>query len=389
MRQRLVCLDVLRGATVALMILVNNHGSWAHVPAPLRHAEWNGCTPTDLVFPFFLFIVGGAMALSLAPARAAGAPRGPLMKKVVRRGVLIILLGLALNLFPAGLPLDPTAVREFKPYFVTSAVEHLRLPGVLQRIGACWLIAASLIVLVPQTRRRIAIAAGLLIAYEAAMRLPLVPGWGAGSFGPTDNFAHWIDLHVLGAVHLLSGAQNTDPEGLLPNLSATLGTLLGFASVSWLTKGPMVTSRLAKLLGVGAALAVLALLLRPLEPINKHLWTPTYVMFTGGLAMVFLAFFAWTIDVRGWRAGLRPFEAYGFNPLLVFWGSGLLARLLSHSRWSIGDANPVSLSTLIYRNFYASWAGPMTGSVLFAVGMVLFWLAVSWVLYRRGWAWRV
>ncbi len=389
MRQRLVCLDVLRGATVALMILVNNHGSWAHVPAPLRHAEWNGCTPTDLVFPFFLFIVGGAMALSLEPAREAGAPRGPLMRKVVRRGVLIILLGLALNLFPAGLPLDPTAAHAFKPYFVTAAVEHLRLPGVLQRIGACWLLAASLIVLVPQARRRLAVAAGLLVLYEALMRLPIVPGWGAGSFGQTDNFAHWVDLHVFGATHLLSGAQNTDPEGLVPNLSATLGTLLGFAVVRWLTKGPMVTVRLVRLLGAGAALAGLALLLQPLEPINKHLWTPNYVMYTGGLAMMFLAFFAWAIDVRGWRRGLRPFEAYGFNPLLVFWGSGLLARLLSHSRWSIGGADPVSLYTLIYRNVYASWAGPMAGSVLFAVGMVLFWLAVSLVLHRRGWAWRV
>ncbi len=389
MRQRLVCLDVLRGATVALMILVNNHGSWAHVPAPLRHAEWNGCTPTDLVFPFFLFIVGGAMALSLEPAREAGAPRGPLMRKVVRRGVLIILLGLALNLFPAGLPLDPTAAHAFKPYFVTAAVEHLRLPGVLQRIGACWLLAASLIVLVPQARRRLAVAAGLLVLYEALMRLPLVPGWGAGSFGQADNFAHWVDLHVFGATHLLSGAQNTDPEGLVPNLSATLGTLLGFAVVRWLTKGPMVTVRLVRLLGAGAALAGLALLLRPLEPINKHLWTPNYVMYTGGLAMMFLAFFAWAIDVRGWRRGLRPFEAYGFNPLLVFWGSGLLARLLSHSRWSIGGADPVSLYTLIYRHVYASWAGPMAGSVLFAVGMVLFWLAVSLVLHRRGWAWRV
>ena len=389
MRQRLVCLDVLRGATVALMILVNNHGSWAHVPAPLRHAEWNGCTPTDLVFPFFLFIVGGAMALSLEPAREAGAALGPLMRKVVRRGVLIILLGLALNLFPAGLPLDPTAAHAFKPYFVTAAVEHLRLPGVLQRIGACWLLAASLIVLVPQARRRLAVAAGLLVLYEALMRLPIVPGWGAGSFGQTDNFAHWVDLHVFGATHLLSGAQNTDPEGLVPNLSATLGTLLGFAVVRWLTKGPMVTVRLVRLLGAGAALAGLALLLRPLEPINKHLWTPNYVMYTGGLAMMFLAFFAWAIDVRGWRRGLRPFEAYGFNPLLVFWGSGLLARLLSHSRWSIGGADPVSLYTLIYRHVYASWAGPMAGSVLFAVGMVLFWLAVSLVLHRRGWAWRV
>ena len=389
MRQRLVCLDVLRGATVALMILVNNHGSWAHVPAPLRHAEWNGCTPTDLVFPFFLFIVGGAMALSLEPAREAGAALGPLMRKVVRRGVLIILLGLALNLFPAGLPLDPTAAHAFKPYFVTAAVEHLRLPGVLQRIGACWLLAASLIVLVPQARRRLAVAAGLLVLYEALMRLPIVPGWGAGSFGQTDNFAHWVDLHVFGATHLLSGAQNTDPEGLVPNLSATLGTLLGFAVVRWLTKGPMVTVRLVRLLGAGAALAGLALLLQPLEPINKHLWTPNYVMYTGGLAMMFLAFFAWAIDVRGWRRGLRPFEAYGFNPLLVFWGSGLLARLLSHSRWSIGGADPVSLYTLIYRNVYASWAGPMAGSVLFAVGMVLFWLAVSLVLHRRGWAWRV
>ncbi len=389
MRQRLVCLDVLRGATVAMMILVNNPGSWAHVPTPLRHAEWDGCTPTDLVFPFFLFIVGGAMALSLEPARAAGAPRGALMKKVLRRGALIILLGLVLNLFPAGLPLDPQAMRGFHPGLVTEAIGHLRLPGVLQRIGACWLIAASLIVLLPQPRRRIAGAVILLVLYEGLMRLPIVSGWGAGSFGHVDNFARWIDLKVLGADHLLEGAANTDPEGLLSNLSATLGMLLGFAAVSWLAKGPLVTSRLAKLLGVGAALAALALLLQPLEPFNKHLWTPTYVMFTGGLALAFLAAAAWMIDVRGWRTGLRPLEAYGFNPLLVFWGSGLLARLLAHSRWSLGGAKPAPLGLLIYRHGYASWAGPQAGSVLFAVGMVLFWLAISWVLYRRGWAWRV
>jgi len=248
MQQRLVSLDVLRGWTVALMILVNNPGSWAHVPAVLRHAEWHGCRPADLVFPFFLFSMGGAMALSLERRRAAGAPRASLLRKVLRRGALILLLGLVLGGFPFGLPLDPAAARVFTPTLITDSLAHLRLPGVLQRIAGCWLLAASLIVLFPRRRDRLAAAGVLLLSYEAAMRAPLVAGWGSGSFAIADNFARWLDLRVLGEAHLLKvGGFASDPEGLLPTLTATLTTLLGFAAVAWLQRGPMTAARLARL----------------------------------------------------------------------------------------------------------------------------------------------
>lgn len=379
MGQRLISLDVLRGATVALMILVNNPGSWAHVPAPLRHAAWNGCTPTDLVFPFFLFAMGGAMALSLERRRQEGAPRAALLRQVWRRGALILLLGLALNAFPFGLPLDPQAARAFTWSSVADTIAHLRLPGVLQRIAVCWLLAASLIVLVTRPWPRAAAAVALLLIYEAAMR-----GFGGG-FAPADNAARWLDLRVFGAAHMLnSDGLALDPEGLLPSLTATLTTLLGFATVAWLRR-----DRLMRLTLVGLELAVVGALLAPLEPVNKHLWTSTYVMLTGGLAVIALAAAAWLVDVRGWRRGLRPFEAYGFNPLLVFWGSGLLARVLAYSRWPVGGGDPVSLRTLLYRDLFASWAGPDAGSVLYAVANVALWLGVAWALHRRRWAWRI
>ena len=384
MRQRLISLDVLRGWTVALMILVNNPGSWAHVPAPLRHAAWNGCTPTDLVFPFFLFVMGGAMALSLERRRAGGEPRAALLRQVWRRGALILLLGLALNAFPFGLPLDPQAARAFTWTSVADSFAHLRFPGVLQRIAVCWLLAASLIVLVARPRHRTVAAVALLLVYETAMR-----GFGGG-LAPADNAARWLDLRVFGATHMLnSDGLALDPEGLLPSLTATLTTLLGFATVAWLQRGPVVRERLARLALTGLEVAVVGALLAPLEPVNKHLWTSTYVLLTGGLAMIALAAAAWLVDVRGWRHGLRPFEAYGFNPLLVFWGSGILARMLAFSRWPVGDGDPVSLRTLLYRELFAAWAGPDAGSVLFAVANVALWLGVAWVLYRRGWAWRV
>jgi predicted acyltransferase len=252
------------------------------------------------------------------------------------------------------------------------------------------LLAASLIVVLPKTRHRVAAVGVLWVMYETAMRAPLSAGWGAGSFAQADNFARWLDLRVLGETHLLSvGGLASDPEGLLPTLTATITTLLGFAAVSWLQRGAITAPRLGRLALLGAGLAAVGWLLVPLEPINKQLWTTSYVLVTGGLAAVALALAAWLVDLRGWRRGLRVFEACGFNPLLVFWGSGLLARALAQSRWPVGGGEPVSLRTLLYRNGFADWAGPQSGSVLFAVAMVALWMGVAWVLYRRGWAWRV
>ncbi|MBK6736113.1 MAG: DUF5009 domain-containing protein [bacterium] len=392
MRHRLVSLDVLRGLTVALMIQVNNPGSWEwSLSSQLRHAAWHGCTLTDLVFPFFLFAMGGAMALSLERRLRDGEARASLLRHSLRRGGLIILIGLVLNAFPFGLPLDPTAARAFTLQSVADSFSHLRLPGVLQRIGGCWLLASTIIVAWPGQRRRIAAAAVLLLLYEVAMRAPLLDGWGGGSFEAADNLARWIDLQVLGAGHMLSVGVDggSDPEGLLSTLTATLTTLFGFAVVSWLGRAPLATRRLAALALAGAGLAAVGRLLAPLEPVNKSLWTATYVLLTGGLACVALAAVAWLVDIRGWRRPMLPFEAFGFNPMLMFFGSGLLARLLVNARWSLAGGTPTTLRTLLYRHAFVPWAGPEWGSVLFASAQVLVWMTVAWVLYRRGWAWRV
>lgn len=392
MRQRLVSLDVMRGATVALMIQVNNPGSWEWSLTPqLRHAVWHGCTLTDLVFPFFLFAMGGAMALSLERRRVEGEPPAALARQAVRRGLSIILVGLVLNAFPFGLPLDPTAMREFTPGAVPGALSATRLPGVLQRIGAAWLLAAGVIIAWPDARRRAMAALSLLVAYEALMRLPLVDGWGAGSFAAADNLARWVDLRVIGAGHMLSVGTTggSDPEGLVPTLNAAVTTLLGFAAVAWLGRAPLSWRRLGLLAGVGAAVAGAGLALAPLEPVNKSLWTSTYVLLSGGLAAVALAMAACLVDLLRWRGLVRPFEAFGYNPMLMFFGSGALARVLIHSRWAVGGGEPTTLRTLLYRHAFVPWAGPEWGSVLFGTAQVLLWMGVALVLYRRGWAWRV
>ncbi|MBK8164930.1 MAG: DUF5009 domain-containing protein [bacterium] len=392
MRQRLVSLDVMRGATVALMIQVNNPGSWEWSgSSQLRHALWHGCTLTDLVFPFFLFAMGGAMALSLEHRRAAGERPTALARQAARRGLTIILLGLLLNAFPFGLPLDPTALRAFTPAAMAQSLAEVRLPGVLQRIGATWLLAAGVIIAWPDTRRRLVAGAGLFLLYEAVMRLPLVDGWGRGSFEAVDNLARWVDLHVIGAARMLSvGTEGgSDPEGLVPTLNAAVTALLGFATVAWLGRAPLSWRRLACLAGAGALVAAAGLAAAPLEPINKSLWTSTYVLLTGGLAAIALAVAAAVADVLGWRSLLRPLEAFGYNPLLMFFGSGLLARVLVHARWSLDGAAPVTLRTLGYRHLFVPWAGVEWGSVLFATAQVLLWAIVAWILYRRGWSWRV
>jgi predicted acyltransferase len=392
MRTRLVSLDVMRGMTVALMIQVNNPGSWEWTLSPqLTHARWHGCTMTDLVFPFFLFAMGGAMALSVERRRLDGEPRASLLRHAAIRGFKIMLIGLVLNAFPFGLPLDPTAARSFTFSAVVDSLAGMRFPGVLQRIAGCWLLASMIIIVWPGTRRRLIAAATLLLLYETAMRAPLVEGWGRGSFAAADNLARWIDLQVLGAAHMLSvGVKGgSDPEGLLPTLTGALTTLLGFATVKWLGLGPLTPRRLGRLVLAGVALAALGRLLAPVEPINKSIWTSTYVMFSGGLAIATLAAAVWLVDVRRWRRLLRPFEACGYNPMLMFFGSGLLARVLVNSRWSLGGADPITLRTLAYRHAFVPWAGVEWGSLLFATAQVLLWMAVAWWLYRRNWSWRV
>ena len=382
---RLVALDVFRGLTVALMILVNNPGSWAHIHPPLRHAAWHGWTPTDLVFPFFLFIVGAAMALSFARRGAAGASRADLLRKLAVRAAVIFACGLFLNGFPFGLPLSAEAAAAFTPADLPDSLAQLRIMGVLQRIALAYGAAALIVVLLTGTRARIAAALALLALYELLMRLPLVDGWGAGSFALADAFARLVDLRILGESHLWRvGGLPFEPEGLVATLPAVVTVLLGFAAGGLLRAPLPLRLRLRALLAAGAAASALGLLLGRLEPVNKQLWTVSYTVLMAGLATLVLVFCLWMIDVRGWRRGTRPAVVFGLNPLVAFLGSGLLARVLALVRVDGGEGATVSLSRWLYTTICLPVAGPTGGSLLYALVNVGFWLAVLWWLKRRG-----
>ncbi|MCB1181900.1 DUF1624 domain-containing protein [bacterium] len=364
--ERLLSLDVFRGLTVALMILVNNPGSWAHIHPPLRHAAWHGWTPTDLVFPFFLFAVGAAISLAFARRRAHGATPADLRRKIAVRTAAIFVVGLLLNGFPYTEP------------------AHWRWWGVLQRIALCYGAAALVVVATADTRRRLAVAGAALLAYELLMRLPLVAGWGGGSFALADNFVRWVDLRWPGAAHLYAGAGVPfDPEGLVSTLPTVAGTLAGVFAGDLLRAPDPLAGRLRRLALAGVVATGTGLALGRLEPVNKQLWTVSYTVLTSGLAALLLAACAWALDVRGWRRGTAPALVFGSNALLAFVGSGLLARVLALIRVDDGDA-AVSLRTWLYRHLCAAWAGPVNGSLVFALGTVVLWWALLRELHRRG-----
>ncbi|MFT5315566.1 MAG: putative acyltransferase [Candidatus Krumholzibacteriia bacterium] len=361
--QRLISLDVFRGLTVAFMILVNNPGSWGHIYAPLRHAEWHGWTPTDLVFPFFLFAVGVAISLSFAKCREVGMPTQALVRKIAVRSIVIFGLGLILNAFPY------------------QDLTNVRIWGVLQRIAVSYLVAGLTVALVARTAGRVVVLIGLLLAYEFLMRWPLVSEWGNGSFAIADNFARWVDLQWPGPSRLtFEGFLPFEPEGLVPSLSAAVVCLFGFFAGEGLRKTEALENRLVKLVALGAALAVLGLLLSSIEPINKKLWTSSYTFLMSGLAALVLAGCAWLMDARGWVKGFKPFVAFGSNALLAFVGTGFAARVIVLVKW---PDSSLSVKSMIYHNGLVPRFGELNGSLVFALGTVLIWWFLLWLLHKR------
>lgn len=370
MQGRLISLDVFRGLTVALMILVNNPGSWAHIYPPLRHARWHGWTPTDLVFPFFLFIVGVAISLSFSRRLEAGADRQQLLGKIIYRTVLIFVLGLFLNGFPF------TGGSE---QWVT-----LRIWGVLQRIAVCYLLAGLTVVLLPTLKGRVGLTVALLLLFELGMRLPLAAGWGAGSFALEDNFVRWLDLATIGAQHMYGGTGIPfDPEGLWSTLPAAATALLGFFCGEFLRREGALTRKLKTLILWGMAGVVTGQILHFIEPVNKQLWTVSYVILTAGLALLTLAVSIWAMDIRRWTRWTKPAVVFGSNALVVFVGSGIMARLLVLIKVPGGGSGEISLKYWLYSNLFVSWAGPLNGSLFFALTFILVWLGVLWILYAR------
>jgi predicted acyltransferase len=363
--ERLISLDVFRGLTIAGMVLVNNPGSWNHIYWPLAHASWHGWTPTDLIFPFFLFIVGVSIALALGSRVDAKTNNRDLYLKIVKRAVIIFALGL----FLAGFP-----------YFHLGTI---RIMGVLQRIAICYLVA-GIIFINTDLRKQLIIAASLVVGYWIIMTFIPTPGFKLADYSREGSIACFVDRKVLGN-HIWSQGKIYDPEGLLSTLPAIATTLLGVVSGQLLRSPKKQYEKIALLFVAGAACVIAGWLWSLFFPINKSLWTSSYVLFTGGLAMQLLALCYWLIDIKGYRRWSKPFVVFGVNAIALFVGTGLMAKLMGLVKIPRPDGSGIALKTWSYDGLFASWAPPYQASLLFAIAFVLLWLGLMWLLYR----WRV
>ena len=358
---RMTSLDVFRGITIAGMILVNNPGTWSVIYGPLQHAEWHGWTPTDLIFPFFLFIVGVSITLALARRVESGGSKRDLYWKITRRTLIIFGLGLFLVGFP---------------YYTLST---MRIPGVLQRIAVCYFIS-SLIFLKSDWRAQAVITAALLLLYWALLELIPVPGFGAGDLSMEGNLAAYVDRKLL-AGHTWKPLY--DPEGILSTIPAVATTLCGVLTGHLLRSRQTPVEKVAAMFVAGVAGVVLGWAWNFWFPINKALWTSSYVLLTAGMALQLLALCYWLIDLKGYRRWSKPFLIFGTNALALYFLAELFAHIISLVTVTRADGAAVDLQTLLYEKLFASWASPVNASLMFAVCIVLLWLGVMTILYRK------
>jgi len=366
---RLLSVDVFRGLTMVGMILVNNPGDPSTTYWPLQHARWHGWTPTDLVFPFFLFIVGVAIVLALKRRVDAGVPLRPLHLKILRRSLILFGLGLFLSGFPFGL---------FGSRSFAELLAVWRIPGVLQRIAVCYLVV-SLLVLHCRVRTLKLLTVALLVGYWVLMTLLPVPGQGAPNIDePGGHLSAWLDRAVFGD-HVWDQARVYDPEGLLSTLPALATTLFGVFAGLLLAARVEPLERVARLFVTGAVLAVAGFVWGWFFPINKPIWTSSYAVFTAGLAFSTLALCYWWVDLRGERTVSRFFVIYGMNAIAVYVGSGALARTLS-----LATIGGVPVKQVVYGALLASWLPPHLASLAYALAWVAGWFAVlAWMHHRK------
>jgi len=369
---RLISLDVFRGLTVAAMILVNNPGDWGHIYAPLEHAGWNGCTPTDLIFPFFLFIVGVSLVYALDGAKRQGGPQGAVLGRVLRRAAVLFGLGLLLSLYPK---------------FDFSVV---RIMGVLQRVALVFL-GCSFIYLKTSRRTQIGLLVVFLVGYAVLMQLVPVPGFGPANLEPATNLGAWLDRLVFSEAHLWKVSKTWDPEGLLGTLPA-LGTgLLGGLTAQWLRRTDREpAAKVAWLFVAGGALVILGLIWDAWFPINKALWSSSYVLFTGGLATMGLAALYWLCDVQGYRRYTGPALAYGVNAILVFCLSALLSRTFGLFKLALPSGKPGGFKEWLYQwGIMPLFADPRNASLAGALLLILIWGVILVWMHRKGVVWKV
>lgn len=386
--QRYVALDVLRGMTVAGMILVNNPGSWSHIFAPLEHAKWAGCTPTDLVFPFFLFVVGAAMAFSFAKYNESLTAAST--KKLLKRGVLIFLVGLALNAFP----FLPTNLNPNLSYGENLAEywRHVRIFGVLQRIAMCYILGGLIALWLQKPKKIIPAMAFLMVIHWMILLLigdpsaEMVNG-AKGALSLAGQGAGAIDIAIAGENHIYHGfGIPFDPEGLLGMLSGSCTLLMGFLLGNLIRTHENKIEVVTKLYTIGLISVAAGYVWGNWLPIIKALWTGSYVLYAGGWSTIMLAFFIYFIDVKGKEKIFTPFKALGMNPLFAFVMAGLFAKILGRIiKWTAADGSSYSCLSWLYKNVCVAIVGEnnQVSSLMFALCYVVVFTAMAMVLYRK------
>lgn len=362
---RLMSLDVFRGATIAAMLLVNDPGTWSAVYPPLLHAPWHGWTFTDVIFPFFLWITGMAITLSTAKRLGRGDGRRDLMLHALRRSAVIFGIGL----FLAGYPFFDFTI--------------IRIPGVLQRIAMCYLIA-TVIYLTTTIRGQIQWTGSLLVVYWLLMKVYPVPGYGAGVLEKEGNFSQYIDSLILSG-HMWASTKTWDPEGIVSTLPAIATVLFGILTGHILRARKTPEEKTAWMFVMGNALLFFGAVMSHWLPINKNLWTSSYSVFMAGLAANIFAFCYWIIDVKGYRKWGLPFKIYGMNAITIFALSGLLGKTALIVKITRPDGSRQSVWSYVFQHVFAPLAAPVDASLLFALSYVLLFFGLAYAMYRFKW----
>jgi len=376
-KERYYSLDVFRGATVALMILVNNPGSWSNTFSPLAHASWHGCTPTDLVFPFFLFAVGNAMSFVMPQLQQGNSSE--FWKKVIKRTILIFLIGLFLNWSPFVKWSDTGLV--FKPW------ENVRILGVLQRIALCYFFA-SVIIYYGKSRMALFIGMMMLVIYWV---LSFALGAAGHPYSLSGYFGNAIDFNILGISHIYKGeGVPFDPEGLTSTLPAIVQVIFGFLVGEYIQLKGKNFEMLAKLLLTGVVLVLVGFIWDFSFPINKKIWTSSYVFYTSGLAIVTLSMFIYLLEFNNAKGRWSQFfDVFGKNPLFIFVLSGFLPRVLALLRWvdHVDEkGEPVYTNALpwFYQNVCKDVASDLRiGSLLYALCIIAFMGTIAYLLDKK------
>jgi len=348
--------------TIALMIIVNNPGSWSHVYPPLLHAKWHGCTPTDLVFPFFLFLVGASMRFAFVKWHYF--PSKKFYKHIFWRTFSIFMAGIILNAFP----------------FIRQGWDwsDFRIMGVLQRIALAYGFSAIMIIRF-DFKQLIQVLSAILLFYWALLFI----GARQAPFDLETNFARTIDILILGETHLYNGfGVHFDPEGLLSTIPSIGTVIIGYLMGGMLHTTKNFTDCAKRMSVFGFALIIIGYSWGFIFPMNKPLWTSSYVLFTGGISAVFLAVLTYLLDIKNWKKPFWVFEVFGTNSIFLFILSGIWAKTIIYIKRDL-DGEMTSAYHYLYKTIFVPIAGDLNGSLLFALSHVLgFWLILFW-MYRK------